>query len=372
MKTHSIVPAPSRREGLGSTRRLLRPGLTALFFASVACLAAFAVARAAQAEPLAVCASTPDLGSLVREIGGDHVAVTVFVKGTEDPHFAEAKPSFVKLLNQADLYVQNGFDMETGYAPVLLQQARNPKVMPGAPGFLDTSSAAGRALDMPSGPVDRSMGDVHPYGNPHYLLDPLRGLEAARLIAAKLDELRPGEASYFDGRLKDFEGRLFAELVGPPLAAKYGSDVPKLALLFQSGKLDAFLTERGQRAELGGWLASMLPHVGAKTVDDHPIWTYFASTFGLVVVAHLEPLPGVPPTTRHLEDVISEMRTDGVKIVLASAYYDPRYAKLVGESTGATVLHMANQVEAVPAASTYLAMISYNVAQVAGALGGGH
>jgi ABC-type Zn uptake system ZnuABC Zn-binding protein ZnuA len=259
--------------------------------------------------------------------------------------------------------------MEVGYAPVLLQQARNAKVVLGAPGFLDVSPAAGRPLDMPTGQVDRSMGDIHPMGNPHYLLDPLRGAAAAQLIAAKLSALSPADQPLFERRLADFQQRLYVALVGAPLAEQYGADVAKLAFLAQSGRLGAFLDERGQRQELGGWLGKMLPHFGTKVVDDHPIWSYFAQTFGLSVVGHLEPLPGVPPTTKHLEEIVSLMKAQQVRIVLASAYYDPRYARFVAENTGAKVLRMANLVGAVPEADSYLKMVGYDVDQVSGALG---
>lgn len=322
----------------------------------------------ARTTPLRVCATTPDVGSLVRSIGGDQVEVTVFAKGTEDPHFVEAKPSFVKSLSQADLYVQSGMEIELGWAPVLLQQARNPRILPGSPGFLDLSPAVGRPLEVPTVPVDRSMGDVHPLGNPHYLTDPLRGLAAARLIATRLAQLEPAEQSTFSTRLLDFQRDLFERLVGPALAARYGDDVPKLALLFESNRLIAFLEERGQREILGGWLGRMAPHFGAKAIDDHPIWSYFAQTFGLMIVGHLEPLPGVPPTTRHLGQIVDLMRRQEIRLVLASAYYDPRYAQFVADKTGATVLRMAHQVGAVPQAGTYLDMVGYNVDQVAGAL----
>jgi ABC-type Zn uptake system ZnuABC Zn-binding protein ZnuA len=342
----------------------------------LACVLALAAAAlvgvpdaGADVEPLQVCGTTPDLGALTQEVGGDRVRLTVFVKPTEDPHFAEARPSYVRALNEADLFIQIGLDLETGYAPLLLQQARNPRILQGTQGFLDASVAIDRRLDVPTGAVDRSMGDVHAAGNPHFLLDPLRGLAVARLIAQRLAVLRPESKTYFDERLADFQRRLFTALVGPGLAARYGDDVPKLALLYRNGKLASFLDEQRQRAELGGWLAAMLPHLGARAVDDHPIWSYFAETFGLRIVAHLEPLPGVPPTTKHLERVIEAIRAQGVRIVLASAYYDPRYARLVAESTGAKVLAMANQVEAVPAAKTYLDMVTYNVERVVSALG---
>jgi ABC-type Zn uptake system ZnuABC Zn-binding protein ZnuA len=318
--------------------------------------------------PIRVFATTPDLGDLTREVGGDQVSLTVVVKGPEDPHHAEAKPSLIRALHDAELFLQNGLDLEAGYAPLLLQQARNPAVQPGSPGFLDASLTMGGALDRPTGVIDRSMGDLHPGGNPHYLLDPLRGVAVARAIATRLGELRPASRSTFDARFDALQKKVWSALVGDALAVKYGGDVAKLALLFQHGKLGSFLEQQGERGQLGGWFAALLPYVGAKAVDDHPIWAYFADRFGLQVVGHLEPLPGVPPTTKHLEQIIGTMKSDGVRIVLASAYYDPRYARFVSDATQATVLRMANQVEAVPAASGYVAMIDYDVQQVATAL----
>src|SRR5262245_27303768 len=147
----------------------------------VSLVAVLGAAAAADAEPLRVVATTPDLASLVRAVGGDQVSITVLAKPTEDPHFVEAKPSFVKALSEADLYVSNGLQLEMGYAPVLLAGARNPRIVPGAPGHLDASVAV-TPLDVPTGTVDRSMGDVHPFGNPHYLLDPLLGLKVAGLV----------------------------------------------------------------------------------------------------------------------------------------------------------------------------------------------
>ncbi len=351
----------SRRSGLRAT--LVR------LLAVAACVLPGARAEASDA-PLRVCATTPDLGALVREAGGERVIVTVFAKGTEDPHSLEARPSWVRALSEADLFVRNGLGLDTAYADLLARQARNPRILPGGEGFLDASTALERPLEVPVGTVDRSMGDVHPGGNPHYLLDPLRGLAVARLIAARLAELDPASKPIFDERLADFTRRLYAALVGPRLAAKDGADVPKLVLLYRHGKLASSLDEQRERDALGGWLGAMLEHRGAKAVDDHPIWPYFAETFGLEIVAHLEPMPGVPPSTRHLEQVIETMRAQQVRIVLASAYDDRRYARLVGESTGARVLAMANQVDAVPEAKTYLEMIDYDVRQVAGALAG--
>jgi ABC-type Zn uptake system ZnuABC Zn-binding protein ZnuA len=336
---------------------------------AVAAAVTCADAHAESPGPLRVCATVPDLGALTRAVGGDDVSVTVFVKGTEDPHHAEAKPSFVRALHDADLFLQSGLDLELGYAPTLLQQARNPRIAPGGPGFFDAAAFAGKPLEVPTGVVDRSMGDVHPSGNPHYLLDPLRALAVARAIAVRLGELRPEAKERFATRLAAFQRELYVALVGVALADKYAEDVPKLATLYQAGKLGEFLDQQQQRALLGGWLGAMLPHRGTRAIDDHRVWAYFANAFGLTIVGHLEPLPGVPPTTRHLEQLIEEMRRQQVRLVLASAYYDPRYATFVAEKTGAAVARMANQVDAVPGTGDYVAMMSYNVRQVVAAIG---
>jgi len=326
----------------------------------------FITVRAAD-QPLSVCATVPELGSLVREVGGEHVTVTVFAKGTEDPHFVEAKPSFIKALSRCDLYVQIGLDLEIGWVSVLLQNARNEQVLPGTRGYLDASTAI-VPLDIPTTLVDRSMGDVHPLGNPHYLLDPLNGVRVAALIRDKLSELQPGSKPYFNGHYEAFRQQLGAALVGEMLAQKY--DVVKLALLFEHGRLDAFLRSQGEETLLGGWLGMMRPYYGTQVVDDHNIWPYFARRFGITIIGHLEPKPGIPPTTAHLNDLVHQMKTEGVKAVLAASYYDPRYAGFVSTNTSAKVAYMANQAGARPGTEDYLQMVDYNVQQLAGALAG--
>jgi ABC-type Zn uptake system ZnuABC Zn-binding protein ZnuA len=318
-------------------------------------------------QPLKVAVTVPELGSLVREIGGDQVAVTVFAKGTEDAHFVEAKPSFIKTLSESDLFVEIGMELELGWAPHLQQNARNAKVLPGAQGFLDASMVI-TPLEVPSGPVDRSMGDVHPAGNPHYLLDPINGLRVARLIRDKLSELRPERQKYFEERYADFRQRLGAALVGAVLAKKY--DVEKLALLFEAGKLGDFLKSQGEESLLGGWFGLMMPYRGAKVVVDHNMWPYFARRFGISVIGFLEPKPGLPPTTKHLNELIESMRAQGVKVILANPYFDPRFAQFVAERTGAQVVNIAHMVGARQGTDDYISMVDYDVRQLAGALRG--
>jgi ABC-type Zn uptake system ZnuABC Zn-binding protein ZnuA len=340
--------------------------LLSLFVVSLGLLAGNVLAQG-DAQPLRVAVTVPDLGSLVREVGGDQVAVTVFAKGTEDPHFVEAKPSFIKTLSEADLFIEGGLEGEMGWAPALLQGARNANVLPGARGFLDASTVIA-PLEVPSGPVDRSMGDVHPAGNPHYLVDPINGLRVARLIRDKLIELRPGRQKYFEERYSSFGQRLGAALVGEALAKKY--DVEKLAVLFEVGKLSDFLKSQGEESLLGGWFAFMLPYRGAKVVADHNTWPYFARRFGISVIGFLEPKPGLPPTTRHLNELIESMRAQGVRVILANPYFDPRFAQFVAERTGAQVVSMAHMVGARPGTNDYISMVDYDVRQLAGALRG--
>jgi ABC-type Zn uptake system ZnuABC Zn-binding protein ZnuA len=340
----------------------------------MALLLAVLVAPARAAEPLAprsldpvrVCATVSELGSIVREIGGDQVAVEVFTKPTEDPHFTPARPSLIKSLNACELLVQVGLDLETAWLALLSKSARNPAVLPRGAGFLDASTAI-TPRDVPTGTIDRSMGDVHPFGNPHYLADPMNGWLVAGLVRDKLTALRPASQAYFDERLAAFRKALAEAIVGAPLAAKY--DVQKLALLAEHGKLVEFLRGQGDDGKLGGWLDALAKDFGTQVVDDHPIWPYFARRFGLVIAAHLEPKPGVPPTTKHLAEVVALVKSAGVRAVLASAYYDPRHARFVGEATGIPVLAMANQLGSRPGTDTYVAWVDYNVRQVAHALG---
>ena len=335
---------------------------------ALAVLACLLASVSLAAEPLRVCATVPELGSLAEEVGGAEVSVTVFTKGTEDAHFTVPKPSFVKALNACHAYVQIGLELEIGWAPALLQGARNPGILSGAPGFIDASEAIS-ALGVPSGQIDRSMGDVHPGGNPHYLLDPLNGLRVAALLRDRFAALHPEAAQHFAASYADFRQRLGAALVGEALSRKY--DFEKLALLGEHGRLVDFLDSQGDTALLGGWLGIARPLAGTKVVVEHDAWAYFAARFGLQVIASLEPIPGVPPTTSHLGTVIERMRAEQIGVVLTIAYYDPRYARFVTDKTGAAVVPIAHQVGARPGTDDYLSMTDYNVRQLAAALDAG-
>jgi len=316
---------------------------------------------------LKVCATVPELGSIARHVGGDAVDVTVFAKGTEDPHFVEARPSFIREMAAADLYLKVGAGMEVGWAPVLEHQCRNARVQPGGVGYVDCSKCV-PIMEIPTGRVDRSLGDVHPEGNPHYLLDPVNGIKVARCVCDKLIELRPGHAEAFRANYARFRAAIGERLVGDKLATKY--DVEKLMKLVDYGKLSVFLEQQGELDQLGGWMGEMLRHRGVKAVDDHNSYVYLAHRYGIDIVEHLEPKPGIPPTTRHLGHVISLIKSQHVPIVITTAYYDQRHADFVASKTGATIVRLAHQAGARPDTDDYIEMSAYNAQQLAQALAG--
>jgi zinc/manganese transport system substrate-binding protein len=248
---------------------------------------------------LNVVATTEDLATVAREIAGDRAEVESIARGYQDPHFVEAKPSFILRLQRADLLVVVGRELEVGWLPPLVQQSRNAKIQPGAPAYLDASLQA-RILDIPQGQVTRAMGDVHPQGNPHYWLDPENGKVIARAVAGKLSELRPNDKAYFDQRLTDFSRRI-------------------------------------DEAEKG-WLATLAPFKGLKVVTYHRSYTNFADRFGLEVIGYVEPRPGIPPTPQHTLDLVNEMSRQKVNLILVEPYFDLKTPNASARQTGGQVV----------------------------------
>jgi zinc/manganese transport system substrate-binding protein len=277
---------------------------------------------AAAQGKLNVVATTEDLASIAREVGGDRVAVESIARGYQDPHFVEAKPSFILKMQKADLLVAVGRELEIGWLPPLMQQSRNGKIQVGAQGYLDASLGA-QILEIPTGQITRAMGDVHPLGNPHYWLDPENGKKVAKEIADKLGELRAGDRAYFEQRLADFTTRLDA-------AEKR-------------------------------WLAMMAPYKGTKIVTYHRSFPNFAERFGLDIVGYVEPRPGIPPTPQHTLDLINEMKRQNVKLVLVEPYFDLKTPNSIGQQTGAEVLVMPPSVGGVKEVTDYFKLFDYDL-----------
>ncbi len=281
----------------------------------------FAAPASAQGK-LNVMTTTEDLASIAREVGGDRITVDSMAKGYQDPHFVEAKPSFILKLQKADVLISVGRELEIGWLPPLIQQSRNAKIQVGAQGYLDASLGA-TILEIPNGNITRAMGDVHPLGNPHYWMDPENGKRIAKEIADKLSELRSGDSAFYQQQLTSFTTRLDA-------AEKR-------------------------------WLAQMAPYKGTKMVTYHRSFPNFAERFGLDIVGYVEPRPGIPPTPQHTLDLINEMKRQNVKLVLVEPYFDMKTPIAIGRETGAQVLVMPPSVGGTKDVPDYFKLFDYDI-----------
>jgi zinc/manganese transport system substrate-binding protein len=271
---------------------------------------------------LNVVTTVEDLAAIAREVGGDHITVEAIARGYQDPHFVEAKPSFILKLQRADLLVVVGRELEIGWLPPLITQSRNANVQVGAKGYLDASQRA-RILEIPQGQVTRAEGDVHPQGNPHYWLDPENGKIIASELADKLGELRPNDRAFFAQRAADFSNRV---------------------------------TEAEKR-----WMAQLAPYKGTKVVTYHRSFPNFADRFGLDVVGYVEPKPGIPPTPQHTLDLMNLMKQQNVKIVMVEPYFDLKTPNAIGRDTGAEVLVMPPSVGGVKEITDYFKLFDYDI-----------
>ena len=311
--------------------------LAVLFFSWIVLLTSNVFAG--DSNMLNVCATIPELGSLTSEIGGDKVSIKVFAKGTEDPHYIDAKFSYIRMLRNADLFIQIGMDLEVGWAPFLLKNSRNKNIQPGGRGFLDASQNIA-PLDVPTGIIDRSMGDIHPQGNPHYLADPMNGLLVAALIRDRLSVLLPEGKEYFAARYENFRKRLGEAMIGKALALKY--DFEKISLLYEHGRLEGFLRKQEDMDLLGGWIGALESYRGTPIIITyHNSWPYLASRFGLVVVAQLEPKPGIPPSPAHLLNVIRTAKSKKANVILMEPWLNKKPALYVADKTGAGIIEAA-------------------------------
>jgi zinc/manganese transport system substrate-binding protein len=287
------------------------------------------LAAAPAAAKLNVVTTTQDPAAITRAIGGDRVEVTAFAKGFQDPHFLDAKPSFMLAMNRADLVVAIGLDFEIAWLPPLLTGARNPRVLPGTPGHLDLSTLV-KPLDA-GGTANRAEGDVHPRGNPHYWLDPENGRLIARGLAARLTELDPDGKDVYAANLKTFETTL---------------DV--------------------KEAE---WAKAMAPLAGQPIVTFHKSWPYFAQRYQLDVVAYVEPKPGIQPTAQHTVEVIQTVMKKNVKIVLMENFYGHRSPDQIAEHTKAKVVAVPSMVGGDERVKTYFDLFDAIVAGLVKAYG---
>ena len=294
-------------------------------FLSLAPLAIIATAADAKIK---VVATLPDLASLAREVGGDKVDVSAMAKPTEDSHFVDARPSFVVQLRSADVLIDGGAELELGWLPPLLQNARNPKLEVGKPGRVQASQGV-RLMNVPAN-VTRAAGDVHALGNPHFMTDPIIAKTVALHIAQSFAAIDAPNAAFYDANYKKFEATI--------------------------------------NTKLQEWGATMLPFKGQSVVAYHDSWVYFAHRFGLNIDIFLEPKPGIPPSPSHLAEVIEKMKAQKIKAIIVEPFHDRKIAEKVASSTGAKVVDFAQYPGALPNTDSYVKLIDALVSRLAAAL----
>lgn len=296
-------------------------------FSTLALAGSVAIASSANAQ-IKVVATTPDMGSVASEIGGKLVTVTSLAKPTEDPHFVDAKPSHIVTLNRADALIEGGAELELGWLPPLLENSRNPKISAGAPGRIVASQGI-RLIEIPTS-FDRSKGDVHSLGNPHFMIDPVNVKTVAKNIADHFAQIDPKNGATYRANLAKFNAKM---------DSKYAA-----------------------------WQAALAPYRGAKIVTYHKDFGYLAGRFGLVVVENLEPKPGIAPSPSHLASVIGTMRRNNVKVILVQPFQNRKTAETVARQTGATVLDVPQQPGARPNTNSYFDLMDGIVATLAAGL----
>jgi zinc/manganese transport system substrate-binding protein len=305
--------------------RPLTTRIAALLAAFTLVLALVSLRPARAAGKIQIMTATSDLAALAQEVGGDKVEAESIARGYQDPHFVDAKPSFLLKLKRADLLIIVGLELEIGWLPPLITQSTNPKIQVGGPGYFDASRFA-KILEIPTGQVTRAEGDVHPLGNPHYWLDPENGLRIAKGIADKLSEMRSGDAAYFAQRYVDFEKRL---------------------------------KDADQK-----WLSQMAPYSGRKIVTYHRSWPNFAEHFHLNVVGYVEPRPGIPPSPQHTVELIQQMKRDNIKAIVVEPYFDLKTPNAIARETGGQVLVLPPSVGGEKEIKDYFSLFDYDIAKL--------
>jgi len=279
------------------------------------------VTSALSANKINVVTTTSDLRSITELIGKDKVDVTSIATGYQNPHFVDPKPSYIIKLSRADMFVTVGLDLETGWSPQLLSSSRNPKIQKGSNGYVDASVGV-TLLQVPS-VINRGEGDIHIFGNPHYWLDPINGKQIARNICDGLEKISPENKAFFEENLIAFDA-----------------------------KIDLKLKD---------WTQKMAQYKGAKIIAYHNEWVYFEQRFGLTIVDFMEPKPGIPPTPTQLVKIISEVKSNAIKVIISSPYFTTSSSDVVSQQTGAKTITLATSVGAFDPIKDYFDLFDYNI-----------
>jgi len=280
---------------------------------------------------LKVATSLTDLASVAQFVGGKHVSALSLCRGYEDPHFVPAKPSLMKAIQHADVFVSVGLELDAGWLPLVLPGSRNPKIQPGAKGFVDASEGID-VLEKPVGTVSRAEGDIHPLGNPHYYADPKALEVVAHKLAEVFSRLDAANAADYAANAKAFDERM--------------------------------------DTSLAKWEKQMAPYKGASIVTYHKNFVYFADRFGLKLLGTVEPKPGIPPTPRHIAEVATAMKQAGVKVVVYQPYYSGEASRQLASKAGGVAVEIATEAGGLPGTDDVFSKFDVLVSSVAKALSG--
>jgi ABC-type Zn uptake system ZnuABC Zn-binding protein ZnuA len=309
---------------------------------------------------LSVVTSLAGLGSIASYVGGDSVQVSPIALGNQDPHFVQPKPSYAQLLAEADLFVTTGLDLEL-WVPTLLDKARNPRIYEGGVGYVSAATDV-PLLEKPALNLDRAMGDVHTYGNPHIHTSPLNAKRIAQNIRIGLKKVAPGQATAIDRRYGEFVTAIDSALFGKELVELFGGEL--LSRMLESGQLIDFLESREYEGVrlidmLGGWLRTGLPFRGKKVICYHKNWVYFARDFGLLIVNYVEPKPGIPPTAKHVKKIIETINSEKIQVMVVANYFEKHSPEMVAERTGITPVFLPLDVAGTSEVPIYFDLVDY-------------
>jgi ABC-type Zn uptake system ZnuABC Zn-binding protein ZnuA len=329
-----------------------------------------ALTAAAHGQAIQVVTTLSVYASLAEEVGGDRVEVSSIARGDEDAHFVKPKPSFALMLKKADLFIATGLDLEL-WAPVLVDKSGNRRIRVGEPGYVSASQGV-RLLDVPE-TADRSAGDVHVYGNPHIQTSPIAAKAIAENIAAGLTRIDPAGAGAYERNLAAFIRRVDDALYGAELLEILGAET--LDGLAVQGRLISFLEAQELDgapllAKLGGWFGRGLPFRGREIIAYHKNWIYFTDLFGLRVVDYVEPKPGIPPSARHVKELVDVIEAQRIQVLIAANYFDPQKPRTIAERTGCRDVTLPLGT-GVGGADDYFALVDLWVERVAEAFAGG-
>jgi zinc/manganese transport system substrate-binding protein len=320
-------------------------------------------------QPVRVVGSIPDFAWLAGEIGGERVSAGSIALGNQDPHFVLPKPSFAIQLREADLFINTGMDMEM-WAPTLLDRARNRRIMEGAPGYVMVAEGV-QLIDVPTGSLDRSQGEIHVYGNPHFHTSPIEVRQVAGNIMRGLQRVDPGYSEHYQAGYERFITRIDEALYGSELVRIVGGD--RLGDLVRSGELIPFLEAGEQNGTrlidlLGGWMKKALPLRGIRLITYHKNWGYLARDFGFQVVNYVEPKPGIPPSARHVRELTNQITNQDIRLLIVAGYFERNTPRSVADRTGVEVLFLPLSVTGEPGIDDMFQLYDYWIDQLTSAL----